>query len=239
MAENIWEHINDLKKIIIKIAIVWGLGSLIAAFNTDRLIDIFTMPLRSKGLSLHFLSPADSFNFVIKVVVLSGAIITLPILVSIFWGYIAQALNEKEKKLIYYYSGSTLILTVIALVYAYFSLIPSTFDFLINFAPKNTSFLITSTEYSNFVFSLALFTILFFQIPTVVFGLIKMKIVSASTLKSKRKEIYFAIIVLTALFGSQDILSWFIFVLIIGLLFEAAMFLAIISLKPEITNQSA
>jgi sec-independent protein translocase protein TatC len=221
-----WDHLNELKIVIIKTMLVWLFATCIAFGYNNQLVDIITKPIRDKGLVLHFLSPTDSFFYVIKICSLAGLVVSLPILTIFLWQYLRPALEHHEKNFILKYIISIFLFTSFAIVFGFNFLIPSTLHFLLDFAPKNTELLLTANEYMNFLFGLLILMVLVFQTPIIVFGLIRSGLVEKKFFTSKRKEIYFAILVFMAAFGSPDVLSWGLSTLPVIILYEAAILLA-------------
>lgn len=231
-SKTLWDHLDELKNVVIKTLLVWLVATSGAFAFNNQLVELITKPVSDRGLTLHFLSPTDSFFYVIKVCSLAGLVISLPVLMIFIWRYISPALLQHEKKFIARYVFSVFLFTSLAVVFGFYFLIPSTLHFLLDFTPNNTELLLTANEYMNFLFGLLILMVLVFQTPVVVFGLIRSGLVEKSFFTSRRKEIYFAILVLMAAFGSPDVLSWVISTLPVIILFEAAIMFA--SKKNEI-----
>jgi sec-independent protein translocase protein TatC len=225
-SKTLWDHLDELKNVIIKTLLVWLVATGGAFAFNNQLVELITKPVSDRGLTLHFLSPTDSFFYVIKVCSLAGLVISLPVLMIFIWRYISPALLQHEKKFIARYVFSVFLFTTLGVVFGFYFLIPSTLHFLLDFTPKNTELLLTANEYMSFLFGLLILMVLVFQTPIVVFGLIRSGLVEKTFFTSRRKEIYFAILVLMAAFGSPDVLSWVISTLPVIILFEAAIMFA-------------
>jgi len=229
--KTIAEHLVDLKNLFLKLFASWLVIAIILSFFTQTLIDLFTRPLGDIALTLNFFSPTDSMFFVLKIITVSALIVSSPLIFWFLWQYLGKAIAEKEKNFLFNYLGSALILTLIAITYSYLYLIPSSLKFLTDFTPKNTGIILSATEYSNFLISMFLVITIVFQTPILVMSLVKTGLVKIETFKAKRKEIYFGIILLTALFGSPDVFSWIISTLPVFVLFEGSLFFASKSFK--------
>jgi len=224
--KTISEHLSELKNLAIKLFGSWFVSCVALSFFTQNLIDIFTRPLGDIALTLNFFSPTDSLFFVLKIVSVSGLVVSSPLLVWFVWGYLSKALEARERQFLFSYFGSALVLTLAALAYSYLYLIPTSLKFLTDFTPKNTGVILSANEYSNFLLSMFLAITLVFQTPIMVMSLVKTGLVKIETFKAKRKEIYFGIVIVTALFGSPDVFSWFITTLPVFMLFESSLILA-------------
>jgi sec-independent protein translocase protein TatC len=226
-------HLKDLKTLLFKLVISWGLGSVIATIYQKQIFDFLVGPVSRNNLSLHFLSPSDSLMFVIKIVMLSGFVISLPLHVYFFWQYIKPALKLTEIKFFASYFWVISILSIVATIYGWLSMIPTSLNWLINFTPAGTALLLTANEYFSFILSILLILLIIFQTPVVVFSLIKSGVVTADQVKSKRKEIWMGIIIFSAFFGSPDLISWALSCVPVIILFEGSLSLSTIKLSKK------
>ena len=223
--KNFWEHFNDLKNLLIKLFLVWLVCTCLTLFFSNEIFEVFTSPLGDK--TLRALSPIEPVMMLIKIHALTGALIALPFWLYFLWGYLASVLESKEKKFVLFYTLASIFLSTIGIVYAYFSLIPSSIEILTNLAPANIELEITANEYLNFFISIVLILILVFQVPIAVYGLIKTGIVTREMYYQKRKFTYFFVVVAMAvLTPTPDIFTLLLIIVpVLGLL-EGAVFLA-------------
>ncbi|NJK71570.1 MAG: preprotein translocase subunit TatC [Thermales bacterium] len=220
-----FDHFIDLKSFLLKVVLSVGVGSIISLIYSNYFISLITNPL--KGRLLHFLSPTDSLFFLIKIHLFFGVLLSSPALLYFLWNYFKPILKIKERIFIHNYIFSGVILSVIGLIYAYFSLLPASLDILLNLSPQGTEIILTANNYIDFVISNLLIVILVFQTPIIVYSLIQSKLVNKKIIQSKRKVIYFSIIVLlAALTPTPDIISLILIIIPILTLFEIALFFA-------------
>jgi sec-independent protein translocase protein TatC len=213
----------ELRNLFFKVFLAWLVGVAIAYYFQTPIYDLYINPLKSNNLTLSFLSPTDSIMFYIKIYSISGLLISLPLQVFIFWQYIKDALEISERALVrnYFWFGS--LISVVAVIYGWLFMIPSVFKFLVGVTLPQTQLLLTSNEYSNFIIGMLLMLIATFQIPLVVFTLIKTGIVSKKQVTDKRREIFVGILIVTALFGSPDVFTWLLSTIPVYFLFELSI----------------
>ena len=224
--KTLWDHLHDLKNLMLKIAGVWAVAAGLAMIFSDKLIEIVNKPLLDLNQTIHFLSPADSFFYVFKIYFLAGFLVTLPIILLLIWQYIQSGLQDNEKHFVQYYALGVGFLTLVATLYGYFSLIPSSLKFFIDLAPKGTTYIITGIEYINFLIAMLVSLILVFQTPVLVFGLVRSGIVSHTFFATRRRYFYFGSAVLLALFSPIfDIITFMIVLVPVWLFFEVALYL--------------
>jgi sec-independent protein translocase protein TatC len=225
LGKNFWDHFNDLKMVLIRLTLTWSVFTAGSFFFSEQLFDLVTRPLN--GQTLKALSPTEPFMLIIKIHAVAGLIISFPILLIFIWNYLSKVFLEKEKKFIIFYTLSTLFLAMVGVVYAYFSLIPSSLRILLDIAPKGVEVDLTTTEYLNFFLSLLFSLILVFQTPIAVFGLIRSGIITAQSFYKKRREVYLAIIIVMAILTpTPDIFSLVLIILPVIFLLEISVFFA-------------
>lgn len=231
---NISQNAKEFKNLVFKMMFVWGIGLLVVYFFQTSIYNIYISPLKENNLILNFLSPTDSLAFYIKIFAISALIITLPIQIILFWRYIKEALKQSEQRLIKNYFWVGAILSTVATVYGWLFMIPSVFKFLISINPPQSQLLLSSKEYSSFIFNMLSMLVLTFQIPLVVYSLIKSGILTKKQISDKRREIYLAVLIVTALFGSPDVFTWLLSAFPVIILFEVSL---ILSSTNKNTNQ--
>jgi sec-independent protein translocase protein TatC len=232
--KSLMDHLIDIRNFVFIGFGIWLILSLIAYFFVKPIQDFITKPASDLKLTIHFLSPMEGFFFGFKVAAISGFIASLPAQLFLLWKYVSSALKTKEKDMIKYFVVGSGFLTIFAIFYSWIGIIPTSLKFLNDFTPSGSQILLTSTEYFSFVSNMIIIMIGIFQIPTLVFCLIKGRIITPSQVKSKRREIYMVIIILTALFGSPDLFSWFLTSIPAIILFEGAVMISQIGLKSEL-----
>jgi sec-independent protein translocase protein TatC len=237
--KNAYKGALELKNLIFKLVLVWAIGLVIVYFNQSLIYNIYVEPLRQSNLILSFLAPTDSIIFYVKIYSVSAIVMTLPIQIYLFWNYVKDALVVYEQNLVksYFWVGATL--SVVALIYGWIFMIPSVFKFLISINPPQTQLLLSSKEYSSFIFGMLLMLVLTFQIPLIVFSLIKSGLFTKQQITDKRREIYVAILIITAIFGSPDILTWLLSTIPVIGLFELSLFFSSYKITNTKTNTNS
>src|SRR5437016_350385 len=96
------EHLDELRKRIIYIAISIGIGFFIAFFFVQRIFDFVMKPLQAglpPGGKLVYTEPTEAFVLYITMALIAGAIIALPLVMAQVWLFIAPGLYSHEKKM--------------------------------------------------------------------------------------------------------------------------------------------
>jgi sec-independent protein translocase protein TatC len=136
---TIWEHLEELRRRIIRAAI-GVLSSTIVAWNfRERLLAELVKPYQRtwlehfhKPLVLQTLAPADAFLGYFELSLTAGLVASAPIIFYQLWAFISPGLYKKEKRLIvpFVLFSTTLFLSGVA--FAYCIAFPFTFNYFMS-----------------------------------------------------------------------------------------------------------
>ena len=115
-----------------------------------------------------------------RVSLLSGFILSLPILLYELMAFINPGLTSTERKWTYIFIPFATIMFIAGVAFTYFVMLPVAIPFLVNFLGIKTTPRLSS--YTEFVTSLMFWVGVSFEMPIVVFLLAKLKLVSAGML---------------------------------------------------------
>jgi len=196
------EHLEELRWRIIKITIALAIASVIAYLFSDRLFEFIRWPLNKampdKQITLNFFKLGEAFNFRIKLSLLTGVFISIPITIYQIWKFVMPGLYKHEKKwiIVIVFWSSLLFLTGSAM--CYFWILPVTIQFLIEIAPQGVNPILTLDEYLSFIMWTTLAFGVVFQLPLVSLFLGKLGIINYSLLSKGRRYAVLGISVVAA-----------------------------------------
>jgi sec-independent protein translocase protein TatC len=136
---TIWEHLEELRRRIIKAAI-GVLGSTIVAWNfRERLLAELVKPYQRtwlahfhKPLVLQTLAPADAFLGYFELSLTAAVVASAPIIFYQLWAFISPGLYRKEKRLIVPFVLFSTVLFLSGVAFAYFVAFPFTFNYFMS-----------------------------------------------------------------------------------------------------------
>jgi sec-independent protein translocase protein TatC len=235
---SLGEHLDDLKKLFVRLVVTAAIGISIAAVFAGQVYSIILDPIQKiivknegqeQPLVLTFLSVHAPLEFQLDMILFAGIIITLPVLLFWVWEFVKPALLPQERKFAGLYVFSATILSIIGTVYAYKLILPFSLRFFtslnLNTALINTQFAIDANGYLDFFKTLFIATLATFQIPIIVFTLLKTRLIPPSLIANNRKIIYFGIMAGLFLLIPGDVSISILVVLPIIVLFEIAFIL--------------
>src|SRR6187551_3592679 len=99
-----WEHLQELRTRLIRMMMAFMVGAGVAWYYKGELLVLLTRPFvqgwsdEKTRPSLHFGDPAGLFVSYVKIAVLGGFVLALPIILYQIWAFIAPGLYSREKR---------------------------------------------------------------------------------------------------------------------------------------------
>ncbi len=193
------EHLNELRKRIILSLVCVGISSALSFPLTSQLLKILKRPAFGIIENLVFFSPQEAFLIYMRIAVICGLTISMPVILYQIWAFISPAVEEKFRR----HVGSFVVFCSLSFatgcLFAYFILIPPALKFLLSFAGEDLEPVISATKYISFVTSLVLGCGLVFQMPMLSFFLTKLGVISSRLLRKKYKYAVIIIFIVAAI----------------------------------------
>jgi sec-independent protein translocase protein TatC len=159
-------HIKELQLRFLVVGLLFVVGGAIGYIFYEQLFAFLRTPLDTP---LHYTSPAGSFNLVVKICLMVGVFVMLPLAVYNLVMFIQPALREKLSRLrVYATAFSSLILASVGAAFGFFIIIPLALKFFFKFQVDGLVALISADEYLRFVVSVVVTFMLIFQLPLIM-----------------------------------------------------------------------
>jgi len=195
------DHLEELRWRIIKALIGVVIGSIIVAFFIDWIINyVLFAPAKHTvpPLSIINMTPYGQFLLYMEVILIGGAVLSLPNVIYQFWKFIEPALKPNERR---YITGITFFTTLCfmgGVVFSYYLMLPAALGFFATFGTEIIENKIAANEYLSFVISMVLASGLVFELPMASFFLSKIGILKPSFMRKYRRH---AIIIILLVAG--------------------------------------
>ena len=195
------EHLDELRKRIVASCIGVAIGVLVSFAFINRIVNFLLTPTQHvlpAGSRMIYTQPGEAFGIYIQVSLIMGVVISAPWILYQVWLFIAPGLYANEKRLaIPFVAFGTIGFVAGTLVNHYI-----TFPFMMKFfASFNTSDLVFMPRLED-VFDLYTKMLLgmglVFQMPTLVYFLAKMRLVTAKFLLKHFKYAFLIIFIIAA-----------------------------------------
>jgi sec-independent protein translocase protein TatC len=175
---SLMEHLDELRRRIVRAAIFLGLGFVAAWTIRDRLVDFIQAPLKHDGKSLNMIHPMDGMNLAIHVSLVAGLILASPFILYQVWLFIAPGLYQKERKFVVPFMAATVGLFLAGAYFGYYWVLPGAVHILLDVFGGKFTAVISIEEYTGFFLSIILGLGIAFELPILIFFLAMFGIVS-------------------------------------------------------------
>lgn len=226
------EHLDDLRCLAIKIALVVILAMVGAFFFRDRLAAIMQHPLftvdPNRAGSLQSLGVADSMTVSLELSFYAGIIVSFPILIFFIAQFLFPALHHAEKRLIAPVAIFSFFLFLMGIFFSYFVVLPGTLDFFFRDAKAmHWTPMWTVRDYYSFTTQFLVAFGVAFEMPMVVLVLVKLGFLTADSLRKARAVAIVTIFTVAAFITpSPDLMTYLLMGGPMVILYEFCIFLA-------------
>jgi sec-independent protein translocase protein TatC len=230
------QHLIELRDRLIKCVIAMAITTAILAVypGPAALYDLLAAPLVShlpKGTTLIATSVISPFMVPLKIMLMAGFMLALPVVLYQVWAFVAPGLYSHEKKLVLPLVISSTVLFFIGVAFCYFFVFGQVFAFIQGFAPKSITAAPDIEAYLSFVLTMFLAFGLAFEVPVVVVVLARMGLVSVQKLKDFRSYFIVLAFIIAAVVTPPDVVSQLSLALPMCLLYELGIWAAQIFIK--------
>jgi sec-independent protein translocase protein TatC len=173
------EHLVELRNVLIKSFVALAIGTILAAIFTPQILQFLIAPY---GTTLQTIDPTENISIYLRVSIMAGAVITMPVFIYLLWTFIAPGLEKKEKRYVRIVVPGATILFLIGVAFAWGIMLPAAIGFLSTFQTEIFKSDWRADAYIPFVTSLMFWIGVSFETPLIVFFLAKLHVVTASLL---------------------------------------------------------
>jgi sec-independent protein translocase protein TatC len=209
------EHLDELRKrIVVSIAAI-GVGCIVAFAFVERIYGFIMDPLNRlmpKGSGFVFTEPTEAFVLYVKMALLAGVIVAVPVILLQVWLFIAPGLYAKEKRLAVPFVMLSTVGFVGGAAFTHYLLFPWMWVFFASFATEKLTFLPRIEPVFALYVKMVLGMGLVFQMPALVYSLARIGLVTARFLiRSFKYAILIIFVAAAVITPSGDMLTQTLF----------------------------
>lgn len=202
------EHLDELRKRIIRSCIAIAVGMLPAFLFIDRIVNFVLAPTRRMlppGTKLIYTNPSEAFSLYISIALIAGVLLAAPFIMFQVWRFTAPGLYTNEKKWAVPFVLLTTVGAVGGAAFSHYIVFPYMMAFFGTFNSPDLTFMPRVEDAFDLYTKMMLGMTAVFQIPTVVFFLAKMGLVTSRFLwRNIKYAILIIFIVAAVLTPSSD-----------------------------------
>jgi sec-independent protein translocase protein TatC len=162
-------------------------------------MEVIQDSLLPEGVNLIAFNWLDTFYIYFLVAMVIGVLITLPYLAYHLYQFISPALYTHERRSVFTFVAVATLLFSIGAAYAWFILLPTTFNVLYRFVYQSRIMPFFSVkDFFNMVAFGLVGSGLFYTFPIVIWMLVITDLIEVKTLKDNRKQLFLGLIIVTA-----------------------------------------
>jgi sec-independent protein translocase protein TatC len=185
---SFFDHLTELRTRIIWSLVPAGIGLVVALYFTDRIMTFIQRPLAKLKAPPVFLAPTEYFWTYMKVAMIAGLFIAMPVVLWNVWAFVAPGLHKHERRYAAPFVIIGSLLFVLGGAFALLVVIPFAIQFLVNFGvEKGARPMISVASYTDFILKFTLAFGLVFELPVVITLLAMLGIVTPQFLAKNRK----------------------------------------------------
>jgi sec-independent protein translocase protein TatC len=190
------DHLGELRTRIIRSILAVAIGAVIGFILSQR-VRQYLIELLPSG-HVQALSPGDGFAISLRIAIVIGIIIAMPVLLYQLWAFIAPGLTTNERRIIRPWIPLALFFFALGVAIAWI-ILPFALTFLLSFTDQYiTGDSLAATPYFDFVTTMFLAFGLLMEFPIVLYALSRVGIVTSARLASSRRIAILAIAVFAA-----------------------------------------
>ena len=232
-----WDHLDELRSVIIRAFVVTVVVAVVAFCLKDELFAVVLAPRTSNFItyrlmgvepfSIHLMNTGLTEQFMIhmKTAFYAGVLVASPYIVYLLFRFISPALYDNERRYATALVSSGYLMFMLGTLLNYFLIFPLTVKFLGTYqVSEDVANMLTLQSYMDTLLMMSLVMGIVFELPVVSWLLGRMGLVNAQMMKTWRKHAVVAILIISAIITpTTDAFTLFVVALPIWLLYEVSI----------------
>ena len=231
------QHLGELRtRLMVSAAAVLITTAISFAFATN-MIRLLLIPVDCSFIPTYVcdatptrliaLSPTENFTTYMRVALFTGIALAMPVILYEIYAYIDPALLPNERRFIRFLGLPVILLFALGMAFCYFVLLPNAIKFLINFGSDVIQNQLRASDYLSFVTTFILGLGLVFEMPVIIYALVRVHVVRRSWLAKQRRYVFLLVFVIGAIITpTPDPFNQTLVAIPMYLLFELGLFFA-------------
>lgn len=234
-----WEHLDELRGSLIRMAVAAIAMGLIAFAFKELLFDVVLAPSRSDFFLYRIIGAepfdiklintglAEQFTIHMKVALTVGLLVASPYILYLLFHFISPALYENERRYSVTITLSAYIMFIVGVALNYFLVFPLTVRFLGTYSvSSDIENMLTLSSYVDSLLMMSLWFGIIFELPVICWILGRLGLLKSEWMTHYRRHAIVAILIIAAIITpTGDIFTLLVVSLPIYILYEASVFL--------------
>jgi sec-independent protein translocase protein TatC len=209
------EHLDELRKRIVHALLAVAAGVVVGFFFIDRISEFLLAPTRRilpAGSKMIYTQPGEAFSFDVQIALIAGVVFAAPVIAYQVWMFIAPGLYANEKRMAIPFVLLSTIGFLAGALFNHYVVFVWMMSFFASFNTPDLQFLPKLDDVFDLYTKMLLGMGLVFQMPTLIYFLAKMKLVTwRFLLRSFKYAILIIFIAAAVITPSGDMITQTIF----------------------------
>jgi len=192
------DHLTELRTRLVRCIIAVVAGSAIGFVVAPTVRRWLVQPLPADHQQLIVLGPGDAFAITLRISIVIGIILAMPVLLYQLWAFVSPGLTPTEKRALRPWIPLALFFFVLGVAIAWV-ILPFAMQFLLAFTDETLVATLAAPPYFDFVTTMFLVFGLLMEFPIVLYALARVGIVSSARLRQSRRFIILGLAIFSAI----------------------------------------
>jgi len=233
------DHLEELRSRIIKSLYSVIILSVVAYIFSVRLLNFILRPLPGNQ-AVYFLSPTEAFSTRIKISLIAGIMLSVPVIFYHLWKFVVPGLFAKEVKVIVPVVISSTFFFLVGASFCFLMVLPVSIKFLMGFGTDKLKPMIQIKDYISFVCYMSLAFGAVFELPVISYFLGRIGLINAKTfIKGRRYAIVIILIVAGVVTPTPDAFTQLMLAGPLYLLYEISIIVLKLTAKKKPVSETS
>ena len=223
------QSLLELRRRILTVLIFFCATFVLFFFEANSLFLVVIKPLQNALLPNTGLIATQITSTVLTPLTIAANmsfLCTTPLALIQLWYFVAPGLYYQEKRFFILFSGGSLLLFILGILFCFMIVLPLMFQFFIQALPKGIKLMPDITSSTTFMTRMLWLFGLAFQVPLVCAMLVRLSLVKPQTLKHIRPYVIVSAFILGMLLTPPDVLSQVMLAVPLCVLYELGIMLS-------------
>jgi sec-independent protein translocase protein TatC len=190
------DHLSELRSRLFRMILAVVLGSAVGFYFSVPIRNLLLTPLPTQQVQV--LGPGDAFVITLKIAIVTGVILAMPVILYQLWGFISPGLTPDERRAARPWIPLALAFFALGVGIAWVVL-PFAVAFLLSFTDETLQANLAAGPYFDFVTTMFLAFGLVLEFPILLVGLSRVGIMSSARLSQSRRYVILGISIFAAI----------------------------------------
>ena len=192
------QHLGEFRNRLMMASIAVVITTAISFVFTEEIIRLLLLPAGpgpdGEVRKLASFSPTENFATYMRVALFSGIALAMPVILYEIYAYIDPALHPNERRFALTAGPFILLLFIGGMAFCYFLVLPNALEFLLGFGGEVFENQLRAADYIGFVTTFILGLGIIFEMPVLIYALIRVGAVQRSWLAKQRRYFFLALV---------------------------------------------